>query len=152
MPTNLYGPNDNFDLDSSHVLPALIRKFHEAKLAGSPTVTLWGSGTPRRELMHVDDMADACIFIMEQDDIADIVNVGWGNDISIAELARLVRTAVGYTGEIIFDRSRPDGTPRKLLDTSRLNELGWRPAIPLPEGIDRTYRWYVAQTASEGAQ
>ncbi|MBC7266468.1 MAG: GDP-L-fucose synthase [Coriobacteriia bacterium] len=142
MPTNLYGPGDNFDLQTSHVLPALIRKFHEAKLAGAPAVTVWGTGTPRREFLHVDDLADAALFLMERYDEEEIVNVGVGEDVSIAELAEIVRDVVGYEGEIVYDTSKPDGTPRKLLDVSRLHALGWRARIGLREGIEQTYRWY----------
>jgi GDP-L-fucose synthase len=145
MPTNLYGPNDNFDLQNSHVLPALIRKFHEAKEKGQPYVEVWGSGTPRREFLHADDLADACLFLMQTYDDSEIVNIGVGEDISIAELAELIREVVGYEGELRFDRSKPDGTPRKLLDVSRLHSLGWQAAIPLREGIEQTYRWYVTQ-------
>jgi GDP-L-fucose synthase len=143
MPTNLYGPNDNFDLATSHVLPALIRKFHEAKLAKAPTVTIWGSGTPRREFLHVDDMADACLFLMRTYSSGDIVNVGVGEDLPIADLARLVGEVVGYEGGLAFDASKPDGTPRKLLDVSRLTAAGWRPRIGLREGVAATYRWYL---------
>ena len=142
MPTNLYGPGDNFDLQSSHVLPALVRKFHEAKEAGASSVTVWGTGSPRREFLHVDDLADACVHLMQNYSSPDIVNVGWGRDISIAELAELVRKIVGYEGEIEFDTSKPDGTPRKLLDTSRLTDLGWQPSITLEDGIATTYQWY----------
>jgi GDP-L-fucose synthase len=148
MPTNLYGPGDNFDLAGSHVLPALIRKFHEAKLAGDPTVTVWGSGTPRREFLHVDDMADACVFLMERGEVPELVNVGVGEDVTIADVAALVREVVGYDGEIVFDRSKPDGTPRKLLDVSRLRELGWSPRVGLREGLAGTYAWYVRERAS----
>ena len=142
MPTNLYGPGDNFDLENSHVLPALIRKFHEAKEAKAPTVTVWGTGSPRREFLHVDDLADACVFLMENYSSPEIVNVGWGKDISIAELAALIRTATGFEGDLEFDASKPDGTPRKLLDTSRLTKLGWQPTIPLEQGVADTYQWY----------
>lgn len=142
MPTNLYGPGDNFDLESSHVLPALIRKFHEAKLANEQSVSIWGSGKPRREFMHVDDLADACCFLMARYSGIEIVNAGWGKDISIAELAHLVRDTVEFRGEILYDAGKPDGTPRKLLDTSRMTELGWQPSIPLREGIRSTYEWY----------
>ena len=145
MPTNLYGPGDNFDLENSHVLPALIRKFHEAKQAGADSVTVWGTGTPRREFLHVDDLADACVFLMAGYSADEIVNVGWGKDISIAELAELVRGVVGFEGEIVFDTSKPDGTPRKLLDTARLAALGWSPSVALADGIDETYRWYQSQ-------
>ena len=142
MPTNLYGPGDNFDLETSHVLPALIRKFHEAKLADKKSVSIWGSGKPRREFLHVDDLADACYFLMLNYSDADVINVGWSRDISIAELVDLVRDTVGFEGEILFDASKPDGTPRKLLNVSRLNELGWRPSISLQEGIQSTYEWF----------
>jgi GDP-L-fucose synthase len=145
MPTNLYGPGDNFDLDNSHVLPALIRKFHEAKLAGEVSVTVWGTGSPRREFLHVNDLADACVFLMENYSSDEIVNVGWGRDISVSELAGLVRRVVGFDGEVVYDRSKPDGTPRKLLDTSRLTALGWTPSVSLEEGIAQTYEWYCAQ-------
>ena len=141
MPTNLYGPGDNFDLASSHVLPALLRKFHEAKVAGAPEVVVWGSGTPRREFCHVDDCAEACLHLMQTYDDAEIVNVGVGEDVSIAELAALVAKVVGYAGAIVYDRSRPDGTPRKLVDVSRITALGWRARIPLEQGIADTYAW-----------
>lgn len=142
MPTNLYGPGDNFDLQNSHVLPALIRKFHEAREAGEQTVTVWGSGTPRREFLHVDDLAEACIFLMQHYDGEDIVNIGWGEDLSIAELAGMVKEVVGFEGEIVYDRDKPDGTPRKLMDTSRLTGLGWRPRIALRDGLADTYGWF----------
>ena len=142
MPTNLYGSGDNFDLQNSHVLPALIRKFHEAKEAGDAAVTVWGTGTPRREFLHVDDLADAAVYLMENYSSPEIVNAGWGQDISIGELAELVRKVVGFEGEIEFDDSKPDGTPRKLLDTSRLSALGWQPKISLADGIAVTYDWY----------
>ena len=142
MPTNLYGPGDNFDLENSHVLPALIRKFHEAKTSGAESVEVWGSGTPRREFLHVDDLADACVFLMQNYSSPDIVNVGWGKDISIAELADLISGVVGFGGGLEFDPSKPDGTPRKLLDTSRLTALGWQPRIELEAGIASTYDWY----------
>ena len=142
MPTNLYGPGDNFDLENSHVLPALIRKFHEAKEAKAPTVTVWGTGSPRREFLHVDDLANACVFLMENYSSPEIVNVGWGKDISIAELAALIRTVVGFEGDLEFDASKPDGTIRKLLDTSRLKNLGWQPTVSLEKGIADTYKWY----------
>ena len=129
MPTNLYGPGDNFDLATSHVLPALIRKFHEAKVGRAGEVAVWGSGTPRREFLHVDDLADAVCFLLERYDSAEIINVGVGADVTIADLAELVRTAVGYTGRIVFDRTKPDGTPRKLLDVGRISALGWRPTL-----------------------
>lgn len=147
MPTNLYGPGDNFDLQKSHVLPALIRKFHDAKVAGQQAVTVWGTGTPRREFLHVDDLADACVFLMERYDADQPVNIGWGEDISIRELAMLVQEVVGHAGELQFDTSKPDGTPRKLLDVSRLNALGWKPKISLREGIGATYRWFLEHQA-----
>jgi GDP-L-fucose synthase len=142
MPTNLYGPGDNFDLDGSHVLPALLRKFHEATVANAPTVTMWGSGTPLREFLHVDDLANAAVFLMRNYSSSDIVNVGSGDEVSIADLARLISEVVGYRGEIVHDLSKPDGTPRKLLDSSRLFGLGWKPEISLREGIASTYAWY----------
>ena len=144
MPTNLYGPGDNFDLQSSHVLPALIRKFHEARVTEAAEVVVWGSGTPRREFCHVDDCAEACLHLMEVYDDAAIVNIGVGEDVSIAELAALVAKVVGYPGRIAYDRSKPDGTPRKLVDVSRIAALGWRPRIGLEDGIRGTYAWYLA--------
>ncbi|GMV68737.1 MAG: GDP-L-fucose synthase [Pseudomonadota bacterium] len=144
MPTNLYGPGDNFHLANSHVLPALIRKFHEAKAAGAGEVVVWGSGTPRREFLHVDDLADACVFLMQRYDDERIVNVGVGEDVSILELATLVQRVVGFEGRIVLDPSKPDGTPRKLLDVSRINALGWRARIGLEDGIRETYRWFLA--------
>jgi GDP-L-fucose synthase len=146
MPTNLYGPGDNFDLENSHVLPALLRKVHEAKKSGAETVEVWGSGTPRREFLHVDDLADACAFLMRDYSSPDIINVGWGKDFSIAELAALIGKIVGFQGKLQFDPGKPDGTPRKLLDTSRLTTLGWQPTISLDEGIASTYDWYRANT------
>ena len=145
MPTNLYGPGDNFDLESSHVLPAMIRRFHEAKLSGAPSVTLWGTGTPRREILHVDDLANATCFLMENYDSPDLLNVGVGEDLTIAELGALVCRVVGYSGRIVFDPSRPDGTPRKLLDVSRIRALGWCAQIPLEWGISHAYEWYRRQ-------
>ena len=142
MPTNLYGPGDNFDLEDSHVLPALMRKFHEAKASGAGVVEIWGSGTPRREFLHVEDLADACVFLMKNYSSSDIVNVGWGKDISIGELAQLISSVVGFEGQLEFDPSKPDGTPRKLLDTTRLTSLGWEPSVTLREGITSTYSWY----------
>ena len=147
MPTNLYGQGDNFDLQTSHVLPAMIRRFHEAKTSASPSVTLWGTGTPRREFLHVDDLADAACFLMENYDSPELLNVGVGEDLTIADLAALVARIVGYNGRIDFDSSRPDGTPRKLLDVSRIHGLGWRAQIPLEQGIASTYEWYVAHAA-----
>jgi GDP-L-fucose synthase len=147
MPTNLYGPGDNFDLQTSHVLPAMIRRFHEAKTSGEPSVTLWGTGTPRREFLHVDDLADAACFLMENYDSPDLLNVGVGEDLTIADLAALVARVVGYSGRIVFDASRPDGTPRKLLDVSRIHALGWQARIPLEQGIASTYEWYGSHAA-----
>ena len=147
MPTNLYGPEDNFDLESSHVMPALIRKFHEAKAMNAPTVTVWGSGKPLREFLHVDDCAAACLYLMEQYEDEGIVNIGVGEDVSIADLARMVGEAVGYQGEIVYDSSKPDGTPRKLVDTSKINGLGWQAGIPLQEGIKSTYQWFLDNEA-----
>jgi GDP-L-fucose synthase len=143
MPTNLYGPGDNFDLETSHVLPAMIRRFHEARQAGARSVTLWGTGTPRREFLHVDDLARACLYLLERYDQPEHVNVGVGDDISIKDLATLVAQIVGYDGEIAWDHSKPDGTPRKLLDVSRLSELGWKAEIELADGIRSTYEWYL---------
>ena len=145
MPTNLYGPGDNFDLLSSHVLPALVRKFHEAKLGRQRDVTVWGSGRPRREFLHVDDLADACVHLMDRYDEPGFVNVGTGEDLTIRELAELVRDIVYPEARIVFDASKPDGTPRKLLDVSRLHALGWRHHIALQEGIEGTYAWFLAQ-------
>jgi GDP-L-fucose synthase len=154
MPNNLYGPNDNFDLTSSHVLPALIRKFHEAKVTGAGSVTVWGSGSPLREFMHVDDLADACLFLMNQPEDSyssllnfhaapALINVGSGEEISIADLARMIKGIVGFDGEIVFDASKPDGTPRKLADSSRLHALGWQHRIGLDEGVRDAFRWFV---------
>jgi GDP-L-fucose synthase len=143
MPTNLYGPGDNFDLQTSHVLPALLRKFHAAKENAEPNVTVWGSGTPRREFLYVDDLADALCFLMEHYDSPEIINVGCGNDITIAELAALVARIVGYRGDVVFDRSKPDGTPRKLLDVGKCDALGWRAKTSLTDGIRATYAWYL---------
>lgn len=147
MPTNLYGPGDNFHPENSHVLPALIRRFHEARLAAAPCVTIWGTGTPRREFLHVDDLADACLFLMLHYDQEDIINVGVGTDQSILELAQTVARVTGYPGEILTDPTRPDGTPRKLLDVSRLAALGWKAQIGLEAGIASTYRWFVDHAA-----
>jgi GDP-L-fucose synthase len=148
MPTNLYGPFDNFDLETAHVLPALIRRFHEARISGAPAVTLWGTGAPRREFMHVDDLADACLFLVRHYSGEQLINVGWGRDLTIRELAELVQEVVGYRGELRFDPGYPDGTPRKLLDTSRLTSLGWQPRIGLRDGIAWTYRWYCGMHPS----
>jgi len=144
MPTNLYGPEDNFDLETSHVLPALIRKFHEAKERGASQVVIWGTGTPRREFCHVDDCAEACLHLMDIYDGSDIVNIGVGEDITVADLATMIRRIVGYEGDIVYDQNKPDGTPRKLVDPSRIFALGWKPRIGLEEGIRSTYAWYVA--------
>ena len=158
MPTNLYGPGDNFDLENSHVLPALIRKFHEAKARGASSVEVWGSGTPRREFLHVDDLAAACVFVMGLDDenyqkhtqpMLSHLNVGCGEDITIAELAGLVCDVVGYLGEIVYNLDKPDGTPRKLLDISRIQALGWRPQIGLRDGVESTYRWFLENGRNE---
>jgi GDP-L-fucose synthase len=147
MPTNLYGPGDNFDLQSSHVLPAFIRRFHEAKVAGAPTVTVWGTGTPRREFLHVDDLAQACLVLLQHYDTHETINVGLGDDMPIRELAETVASVVGFEGTIEWDSSKPDGMPRKLLDTSRINELGWKPQISLRDGVASTYEWYLANKA-----
>lgn len=160
MPNNLYGPNDNFDLTSSHVLPALIRKFHEARISGAPTVTIWGSGSPLREFMHVDDLAVASLFLMNQPGqvysglltytpAPALINVGTGQELSISELAGMVKRTVGFEGELIFDRSKPDGTPRKLVDTSRMHDLGWHHRIDLDQGLHDVYLWFEASTAKE---
>ncbi|MCU7890827.1 MAG: GDP-L-fucose synthase [Candidatus Thiodiazotropha sp. (ex Ustalcina ferruginea)] len=144
MPTNLYGPNDNFDLQNSHVLPALIRKFHEAKEQWDEKVVVWGTGTPRREFLYVDDMADACVYVMNKNGFTDRVNIGVGDDISIGELAELVGEVIGYHGCLEFDTSKPDGIPQKLLDVGRLTSLGWQAETSLNEGIQRTYQWFLA--------
>jgi GDP-L-fucose synthase len=156
MPTNLYGPNDNFDLTSSHVLPALVRKFHDAKVEGRAEVPIWGTGSPRREFLHVDDLADACVYLMRRYDAAEHVNVGTGEDLTIRELAEMVRDIVHPEGRLVFDPTKPDGTPRKLLDVSRLRALGWRHKIPLREGVAASYRWFLdnhetARGAEKGA-
>ncbi|NEB38374.1 GDP-L-fucose synthase [Streptomyces sp. SID14515] len=145
MPTNLYGPGDNFDLETSHVLPALIRRFHEARRDGAPEVTLWGSGSPRREFLHVDDLAAACVRLLEAYDGDAPVNIGCGEDLTIRELAETVRDVTGYEGRIGWDTSKPDGTPRKLLDVTRLSSLGFKPQIPLRDGVARTYAWWLGQ-------
>lgn len=148
MPTNLYGPNDNFDLETSHVMPALIRKFHEAKVNNDPEVVIWGTGEPLREFMYVDDMADACVYLMENfdaDKIEEFVNIGVGKDISIGELAELIKEIVGFKGTIKKDTSKPDGTPKKLLAVTKLNSLGWKARISLKDGIEQTYNWYKDQ-------
>ncbi|WP_394121470.1 GDP-L-fucose synthase family protein [Planococcus donghaensis] len=143
MPTNLYGPHDNFDLNSSHVLPALIRKFHEAKLNNAPTVEVWGTGTPRREFLYSDDLADAAIYLMNTYSGNDLVNIGMGRDISIKELAEKIGKTIGYDGEIVFNTSKPDGAPRKLVDVNRLKSLGWEAKIPLDEGLEMAYKWFL---------
>jgi GDP-L-fucose synthase len=147
MPTNLYGPGDNFDLQNSHVLPALIRRFHEAKVRGDESVTVWGTGTPRREFLHVDDLADAVLYLLRSYESEAIVNIGWGEDVTIRELAELVMSAIGYRGRLIFDANKPDGTPRKLLDVSRLTALGWQAKITLKSGIEHTYAWFKEHSA-----
>jgi GDP-L-fucose synthase len=147
MPTNLYGPGDNFDLENSHVLPALMRKFHEAAVNGSPEVVIWGSGSPRREFLHVDDLADATLFLMRKYDSPEIVNVGTGEDLTIKELAETIARITGYQGRMVLDASKPDGTPRKLLDVSRIQALGWKAGIPLEQGIAETYRWFTSRRA-----
>ena len=152
MPTNLYGPGDNFDLENSHVLPAMIRRFHEAKLAAAPSVTIWGTGTPRREFLHVDDMAEACVFLMQHYSDAMHVNVGVGEDLTILELAQLVARTVGYDGAILTDPSKPDGTPRKLMDVARIHALGWRARVGLADGVAQTYRWYLEQLQGAGVR
>jgi GDP-L-fucose synthase len=149
MPTNLYGPNDNFDLVNSHVLPALIRKFHDARVSGRKQVEIWGTGSARREFLHVDDLADACLFLMARFEDEEHINVGTGEDVSVLELAELVREIVHPSAELVFDRSKPDGAPRKLLDVGRLHSLGWRHRIALGDGIKSTYRWFVEQDAKD---
>lgn len=143
MPTNLYGPRDNFDLETSHVLPAFIRRFHEAKESGASTVTVWGTGAPRREFLHVDDLAQACLMLLNKYDSAETINIGWGDDLPIKDLAETVASVIGFEGEIEWDTSKPDGMPRKLLDTTRINALGWYPSIKLREGVASTYDWYL---------
>ena len=152
MPTNLYGPNDNFDLLSSHALPALLRKAHEAKKSGAREMLVWGSGRPRREFLHVDDLAAACLFLLAKYDSAEIINVGCGEDISIRELAELICEIVGFQGDLVWDATKPDGTPRKLLDVSKLHALGWRHTIGLREGIARTYEWFLQNASQESSQ
>ena len=148
MPTNLYGPGDNYDLETSHVMAALIRKFHEAKMNDEPHVVVWGTGAPRREFLHVDDMADACVYLMENYDAPDIgefVNIGLGKDVTIRELAELIGVIVGYSGDVVYDTTKPDGTPQKLLDVSRLHGLGWEAKILLRDGIKQAYEWYASK-------
>ncbi|HTV51189.1 MAG TPA: GDP-L-fucose synthase [Steroidobacteraceae bacterium] len=153
LPTNLYGPGDNFDLQSAHVLPALLRKIHEARHTQAPSVSIWGSGNPRREFMHVDDLADACLYLMMQYQDAEPINIGWGQDVSIRELAETLARIIGFEGGFQFDASKPDGTPRKLLDTTRLRQLGWQPRIDLQSGLSTTYQWYRRSCmASHGTQ
>jgi GDP-L-fucose synthase len=147
MPTNLYGPGDNFDLQNSHVLPALIRRFHEAKVRGDDRVTVWGTGAPRREFLYVDDLADAVVYLLQSYDAEPIVNIGWGEDVTIRQLAELVLSAIGYSGRLEFDSSKPDGTPRKLLDVGRLTNLGWKPRVSLEAGIAQTYAWFKEHSA-----
>jgi GDP-L-fucose synthase len=144
MPTNLYGPNDNYDLNNSHVLPALLRKMHEAKISGQSHVEIWGSGTPQREFLHVDDMASACLFMLQNYNDEAFLNVGYGSDVSIKDLALLIKSVVGFEGELSFDAGKPDGTPRKLMDSSKLNNLGWKPSIELAEGIKLTYSDFLS--------
>ena len=143
MPTNIYGPHDNFDLQNSHVLAALLRKAHEAKVSGKPTIVVWGTGTPRREFLHSEDLADAVVFLIEHYDSPEIINIGCGRDVTIRELAELVCEVVGFTGTLEFDSTKPDGTPRKLLDVSKLTKLGWQAKIPLRKGIESTYEWFL---------
>jgi GDP-L-fucose synthase len=145
MPTNLYGPGDNFDLNNSHVLPALLRKVHEAKARGASQVVVWGTGIPRREFLHVDDLASACRFLLEREEVPELINVGCGEDVTIRELAELICEVVGFGGELTFDTTKPDGTPRKLLDISRLQSLGWSPQISLRRGIRETYDWCLQE-------
>ncbi len=148
MPTNLYGPNDNFDLNSSHVLPALMRKFHDAKMNRQTSVALWGTGCPYREFLHVDDLADACVFLMKNYDQSEIVNIGCGEDITIKRLAELISEIVGYQGQIVWDTTKPDGTPRKLLDITKIKSLGWNPKIDLREGVTKVYKSFLEKEAS----
>ena len=148
MPTNLYGPGDNYHPQNSHVMPALIRRFHEAKMEEQPEVIAWGTGRPQREFLHADDLADACAFLLQLEDPPDLINVGCGTDVTIRELVEMVAEVVGYKGQIVWDKSKPDGTPRKLLDTTRLNQLGWKPGIPLKEGLTLTYQAFLAEMQS----
>jgi len=142
MPTNLYGPNDNFDLNESHVLPALLRKFHEAKINNEPTVEVWGTGEAKREFLHVDDLADAAIYLMDNYNSTQVINVGTGKDVSIRDLAYTIANVVGYQGDIVWDRTKPDGTPRKLLDVTKAKDYGWESKISLEDGLKQTYEWY----------
>lgn len=148
MPTNLYGPNDNYDLNNSHVLPALIRKFHEAKVENKPSVEIWGTGSPKREFLHVDDLAKACVHLMENYNEREFVNVGTGEDIAIKDLALMIKDVVGFDGELQFDTSKPDGTPRKLMDVSRIKSFGWTPSISLRQGVEHVYKAYVQEHGS----
>jgi len=145
MPTNLYGPNDNYDLQNAHVLPSLVRKFHEAKINQAPEVTIWGTGSPKREFLHADDLADACVFLMNTYSEEGLVNIGTGEDISISDLALVIKEVVGYEGSIVYDHSKPDGTPRKLMDVSKLNQLGWKFTIPLQKGLEMVYQEYQSR-------
>lgn len=147
MATSLYGPNDNFDPSRSHVIPALMKRFHDAKESGAPSVSIWGTGTPRREFLFADDLADASVFLMATHDGSEMLNIGWGEDIAIGDLARLIAEVVGYKGEVEFDLTKPDGTPRKLLDVSRLSALGWKPTVELKDGLTRAYDWFTANVA-----
>ena len=147
MPTNLYGPNDNFDLESSHVMAALLRKAHEAKKRNEKKLVVWGTGEPRREFLHVDDLAAACLLLLERYDSPEIINIGYGEDVTIRELAELICDVIGFDGELVWDKTKPDGTPRKLLDVTRIRALGWEPTIPLREGISQTYEWFLANWA-----
>ncbi|WP_274540587.1 GDP-L-fucose synthase [Telmatospirillum siberiense] len=152
MPTNLYGPEDNFDLLSSHVLPALLAKIHKAKIEGNPSVEIWGSGTPLREFLHVDDLADAAVFLLRRHESDVPINVGTGSEVTIRQLAEAIAATIGFTGEFVFDSSKPDGTPRKLLNVERLAALGWRSRISLEEGLRQTYRWYLDSLATDGVR
>ena len=148
MPTNLYGPGDNYHLQNSHVMPALIRKFHEAKLAGKPEVVAWGTGSPKREFLHVDDLAEACAFLLRMENPPDLINIGTGTDITIKELTEIVASTVGYTGKIVWDSTKPDGTPRKLMDVSKLTALGWKAKIGVREGVAKAYASFLAEQAA----
>jgi GDP-L-fucose synthase len=148
MPTNLYGPNDNFDLETSHVLAALLRKAHEAKTRNEKKLVVWGTGEPRREFLHVDDLAAACLLLLEKYDSPEIINIGYGEDVTIRELAELICNVVGFDGELVWDKTKPNGTPRKLLDVTRIRELGWQPTIPLRKGIAQTYEWFLANCST----
>jgi GDP-L-fucose synthase len=148
MPTNLYGPGDNYHPENSHVLPGLIRRFHEAKTSKAPTVTIWGTGSPKREFLYSDDLADACVFLMENYNDGEIVNIGSGQEVTIGDLARTIQDVVGYEGQLVFDPSKPDGTPRKLLDCTKLNAMGWHPSMTLRDGISRAYADFLAAAGS----